>query len=348
MEDCRPVTVEVKQLNFTYPGIDGYPAPGAKPLIQDFSITLRAGDRCLLVGVNGAGKSTVLRIIGGQHMVEPGAVRVLGKPVFHDTTLTSSGELSYLGGEWKRDVAFAGFDVPLQMDVSAEKMIFGVQGINAERRSRLIRILDIDLSWRLHKVSDGQRRRVQICMGLLQPFKVLLLDEITVDLDVLARADLLSFLRSESEERGATIIYATHIFDGLDSWPSHIVLVDLLVTIDSLQWNMLQQVGPSWLHCLQQAHIGRGRLQFARRLEDIEDIKKSSLMRAVEMWLRKEIEEQRMLRKEAQTKCMEQAVEHPARVVVQLVNNGWVGGRLHSTIAGEDPFGLSSNRVLRP
>eukprot|EP00249_Psilotum_nudum_P012433 c23782_g1_i2 orf=135-806(+) len=223
MEDCRPVTVEVKQLNFTYPGIDGYPAPGAKPLIQDFSITLRAGDRCLLVGVNGAGKSTVLRIIGGQHMVEPGAVRVLGKPVFHDTTLTSSGELSYLGGEWKRDVAFAGFDVPLQMDVSAEKMIFGVQGINAERRSRLIRILDIDLSWRLHKVSDGQRRRVQICMGLLQPFKVLLLDEITVDLDVLARADLLSFLRSESEERGATIIYATHIFDGLDSWPSHIV-----------------------------------------------------------------------------------------------------------------------------
>lgn len=53
--------------------------------------------------------------------------------------------------------------------------------------------------------------------------QVLLLDEITVDLDVLARADLMTFLRSECEERGATIIYATHIFDGLESWPTHIV-----------------------------------------------------------------------------------------------------------------------------
>lgn len=53
--------------------------------------------------------------------------------------------------------------------------------------------------------------------------QVLLLDEITVDLDVLARADLLKFLKKECEERGATIIYATHIFDGLEDWPSHIV-----------------------------------------------------------------------------------------------------------------------------
>lgn len=53
--------------------------------------------------------------------------------------------------------------------------------------------------------------------------QVLLLDEITVDLDVLARADLLRFLRKECDEMGATIIYATHIFDGLEDWPTNIV-----------------------------------------------------------------------------------------------------------------------------
>jgi hypothetical protein len=37
---------------------------------------------------------------------------------------------------------------------------------------RLIKLLDIDLSWRLNRVSDGQRRRVQICMGLLKPYQV--------------------------------------------------------------------------------------------------------------------------------------------------------------------------------
>lgn len=52
--------------------------------------------------------------------------------------------------------------------------------------------------------------------------QVLLLDEITVDLDVLGRADLMRFLKEECESRGATIIYATHIFDGLEFWPSHL------------------------------------------------------------------------------------------------------------------------------
>jgi CCR4-NOT complex subunit CAF16 len=48
----------------------------------------------------------------------------------------------------------------------------------------------------------------------------LLLDEITVDLDVVARIRLLDFFRQECEERGATILYATHIFDGLEKWVS--------------------------------------------------------------------------------------------------------------------------------
>ena len=47
-----------------------------------------------------------------------------------------------------------------------------VEGADPVRREKLIELLDIDLQWKMHKVSDGQRRRVQICMGLLHPFKV--------------------------------------------------------------------------------------------------------------------------------------------------------------------------------
>ncbi len=56
--------------------------------------------------------------------------------------------------------------------MSAASMINGVPDIDPKRRERLIRVLDIDPDWRMHTVSDGQRRRVQICMGLLKPFKV--------------------------------------------------------------------------------------------------------------------------------------------------------------------------------
>ncbi|XP_039128950.1 ABC transporter I family member 20-like [Dioscorea cayenensis subsp. rotundata] len=118
----------------------------------------------------------------------------LGRSVFHDIALTSSGDLSYLGCEWRRYVFFASFEVSIQMDVSVERMIYGVTGVDPQRREELIKVLDIELSWRVHKSSYGQRRRLQICMGLLKPFKVLLLGEITVDLDELARANLLKYL----------------------------------------------------------------------------------------------------------------------------------------------------------
>ncbi|XP_078443893.1 non-intrinsic ABC protein 9 [Wolffia australiana] len=312
----KPPTLELNELSFTYPGIDGYPPPGSKPLIEGLSLSLHAGDRCLLVGSNGAGKTTILKIIGGKHMVGADMVRVLGRSAFHDTSLISSGDLSYLGGEWRRDVAFAGYEVSIQMDVSAEKMIFGVSGVDPQRRDELIKVLDIDLSWRMHKSSDGQRRRVQICMGLLRPFKVLLLDEITVDLDVLARSNLLKFLKKECQNRGATIIYATHIFDGLDDWPSHIV------------------------------YLAHGKLQLASSMEEVKEMNgKLSLMRTVESWLRREREEYRNRRKEMREKGQLEA--DTSAGAARMMNNGWAGGRLHSTLAGEGNFFYSSNTVLR-
>merc|ERR1711968_217774 len=54
--------------------------------------------------------------------------------------------------------------------------------------------LGVDLDWRMHQVSDRQRRRVQILLGLIRPFKILLLDEVTVSLDVVVRQDLLRYL----------------------------------------------------------------------------------------------------------------------------------------------------------
>lgn len=47
-----------------------------------------------------------------------------------------------------------------------------VADVDPARREQLIELLDIDLRWRMHRVSDGQRRRVQICMNLLRPFQV--------------------------------------------------------------------------------------------------------------------------------------------------------------------------------
>lgn len=111
------------------------------------------------------------------------------------------------------------------------------------------------------QVSDGERRRVQIVSGLMAPWDCLLLDEVrrgvlalldqhllvlialaptqvTVDLDVLVRQRLLQFLIEETKERNATILYATHIFDGLDSFPTHLCHIQLGSTLppSPLSW----------------------------------------------------------------------------------------------------------------
>lgn len=72
------------------------------------------------------------------------------------------------------------YAVPLAGDFPASQMLDSVPGVSEERRKRLVEVLDVDESWRMHTVSDGQRRRVQIACGLLRPAHVLLLDEVTV------------------------------------------------------------------------------------------------------------------------------------------------------------------------
>jgi CCR4-NOT complex subunit CAF16 len=192
--------------------------------LEEVNMKMPVGARCLLVGSNGAGKSTLMNVIGGKHMVDEAAVKVLGRPAFHDTTL--SADLAILTGNWTHTVNFVGHNVPYQaMEVS--RLIDGhCAGVDPARVEKLTKLLEVDRSWNLTTVSDGQRRRVQILCKLIKPTKVLLLDEITTDLDLLARQDLLLFLKEESEERGVTIIYCTHIFDGLDGWASHIAYVN--------------------------------------------------------------------------------------------------------------------------
>jgi len=203
--------VEVNGVDFRY-------RPELPLALRGLRLGLERGSRCLLVGANGAGKTTLLRVIGGKHLIAPGAVSVLGRPAFHDTAL--AGKVAFLGGPF-----------PFEVDVRVGDIL--ARTAKEPQRCRLLQeLLAVDLDWHMHRISDGQRRRVQLLLGLMHPFEVLLLDEITTDLDIIARTDLLAFLRRESEQRGVTILYATHILDRLERWASHLALVER----GSLSW----------------------------------------------------------------------------------------------------------------
>lgn len=311
--------VAVNDLDWSYPSIDGSPIVGTEPLIKNMDLKLKPGSCCLLLGANGAGKTTLLKILGGKHMVPKGKVLIHGREAFYDTALTTSGQLSYIGGNWQRDVAFAGYGVTLAGDFPAKKMLDSVPGVDPERKKRIIEVLDINPEWRMHQVSDGQRRRVQLAYGLMIPYSVLLLDEITVDLDVLGRADLMRFLRQECEERSVTIVYATHIFDGLEQFATHV------------------------------AFVAGGKLRFCEPMEEIEGLKDrepGALLTTVEGWLRKEAQ----IKKEE----LEKKGIVRKKVFEYSRNSGWGEGRLASTVSFGPELGMkhtglkgSSNAVMR-
>jgi len=232
--------IEVRDLRFRY-----RKKVGEGPWVLDgIDLDVPAACRCLVIGANGAGKSTFLRILGGKHMVARETVRVLGASAFHDTWL--SGDVELLGGNF-----------PFDVDLEVSEMLAHVR-CDHYRRDRLIELLGVDLGWHMHAVSDGQRRRVQLLMGLVHPRKVLLLDEVTTDLDLLARQDLLAFLREESEQRGTTILYATHILDSLERWATHV------------------------------CYLVAGRIRSFTPLGEVLELRGSTLLEVVESWLRRD------------------------------------------------------------
>ncbi len=198
-------SIEVKSLSYSF-------ADGSSGL-TNVVLNLPPGSRTLLIGANGAGKTTLLRLLSGKRMAPTGTISVASIDPF-----TSGLEgVTYLGLEWVLNPI-------VRTDIDVPTLLASVGGdYYSERKDELVEILDIDLAWRMHTVSDGERRRVQLAMGLLRPWRVLLLDEITVDLDLLSRSNFLAFLKRETESRACTIVYATHILDNLAGWPSHLV-----------------------------------------------------------------------------------------------------------------------------
>lgn len=202
-------SISVRNLSYTF--------PDHSIGLHSIVLSLPPGSRTLLIGANGAGKTTLLRLLSGKRLAPSGTISIGGLDPFKD----GLEGVTYLGLEWVLNPI-------VRTDIGVRELLKSVGGDHyPDRKDELVSVLDIDLDWRMHAVSDGERRRVQLAMGLVRPWRFLLLDEITVDLDLLSRSNFLAFLKKETEVRPCTIVYATHILDNLAAWPTHLVHMSL-------------------------------------------------------------------------------------------------------------------------
>ena len=219
----KPV-MKVKNLSFSY-------AP-EKPNIVGLDCIIKPKQKVILVGANGAGKSTLIRILTGLiwHDMEYDEFDINGKEKVNDQV----NGIAYLGERWKRRrTGFEGI-CPYTVDSAPSEMFKKWQKDHKERRDELVKVLGINMEWRLHECSDGQRKKVRLMFKLLKPFKLAIIDEFAADLDIFSRNRFLNYLSKECEERGASVVFATHIFDQIDNWATHIAFMKLDKTLSAV------------------------------------------------------------------------------------------------------------------
>ncbi len=195
---------------------------GSALVLDDVSLTMRPGARIGVVGPNGIGKSTLLRILAGQLSPDPGDVRIAGADPAHDPFAV------HRAVGWMPDF----FGVYDDLTPREYLELFGAvyRLPRGDRRARADELLvrtgfqhlaDV----KVHTLSRGQKQRLGFARALVQRPRVLLLDEPASGLDPRARIDLRDLLREEAAG-GSCVVVSSHILQELEEMVDVVVFVD--------------------------------------------------------------------------------------------------------------------------
>ena len=161
-----------------------------------------------LIGKNGAGKSTAFKAILGLIHVDDGTVRIMGQ---YSTGLTPAQKEEI--GVVLSDSTFSGYLTVKQISYIMEKMY---HRFDREDFLEKCRKLSIPLNKSLKEFSTGMRAKLKVLLALSHEAKMLILDEPTAGLDVVARDQILDLLRVYMEQEGRGILISSHISSDLD------------------------------------------------------------------------------------------------------------------------------------
>jgi ABC-2 type transport system ATP-binding protein len=190
---------------------------GAYAALDRANLTIEAGRIVGLIGPNGAGKTTALRAILGLTNYE-GQLTVLGREPFRDRTALMS-EASFIA-----DVAV------LPSWLRVDHAIDFVAGVHPRfRRDRAVALLaktQITGSRRMRELSKGMKTQVHLALTMAIDAKLLVLDEPTLGLDILARRAFYDALVNDYMDETRTIVITTHQVEEVENLLTDIIFID--------------------------------------------------------------------------------------------------------------------------
>ncbi len=193
--------IAVENITFAYNG---------EPVLENVSIRVRRGERLGILGPNGGGKSTLLRIIMGEIKPDTGAVRVLGRP---PAAARRTGKIGYLPQRVSAELAFP-LDVRRVVEQGVAARVppwqpLGAQKHAADRALELVGMASM-ADRPIGQLSGGQLQRVLIARAVAAAPEVLLLDEPTVGIDVAGQHRFGELLDTLRREMNLTVVIVSH------------------------------------------------------------------------------------------------------------------------------------------
>jgi ABC-2 type transport system ATP-binding protein len=225
---------------------------GKRPALQDFSVRIDRGAITGLLGPSGCGKTTLMRCIVGTQVVTSGVVTVLGQPA-------GSADLRQRVGYMPQDPTIYN-DLRIIDNVRYFAALYGFDSRSAEDAIQRVGLTDHRTAF-CGNLSGGQRTRVSLACALVCRPQLLVLDEPTVGLDPVLRADLWEQFR-DLARAGTTLLVSSHVMDEADNCGDLLLMRDGRLVAHTTPTRLREDTGCT---SLEQAFLSIIRRSIARQ-----------------------------------------------------------------------------------
>lgn len=184
--------IEVKNLNKSFDSVNA---------ISNVDATIEEGHVFGLIGTNGAGKSTFMRMVSGVLKPDSGDIRIDGEPVYDNPAV--KGKLFYISD----DQYFFKSGTPTDM-VKLYRTFY--PDFRTDRWTELMQKFGLDTKRKVNTFSKGMKKQLSVLCGICSNAKYLLCDETFDGLDPVMRQAVKALFVREIDERGMTPVIASH------------------------------------------------------------------------------------------------------------------------------------------